>query len=982
MPAPENAPEPAEVARQLEKILQHPLFQSSGRLTAFLRFIVGTTLSGRPDQLKEYVIGIEVFNRGQSYDPREDPIVRIMAGRLRSRLAEYYQGSGRGDSLLIDLPRGGYVPRFLWQGSVTPQEDASSRVLLPPASRPARVSVGREQELHHLQAAFDSVLAGLGGMVAISGEAGIGKTTVVEDFLDGIEARYGAVWIGRGRCSERRSEADAFVPILESLDSLCRGGAGEQIDKLMRSIAPVWRSMLAPENGQGAAGGAKEGMSISHDRMRREFVRFFEEVSRIRPLVLFLDDLHWADTSTCDLLTYAGSRIRNLRVLIVVAIRPAAVVQSKHPFLPLKLDLERRGLCKEVEISLLTLKDIERYLSLQFPSNSFPSEFAQIVYRRTEGNPLFMTDLLRFLQDGQILEQQNDAWCLMRPLSDIGKLIPAGVQSMIRVKIEELSDAQRQVLLCGAVQGMQFDTAVIAQVLSLDPVDVEELVQQLETAHSFITRVAEHDFPNRALSMRYRFAHIFYQNVLYASLAPTRRAAWSLAIARSLVSLTGEASRAIALDLAMLFETGRDFDMAAQYSLHGARNSARVFAYPEAAIQCDRGLAALSTLPVSRDRDFRELQFSLILGLSLMVTRGYAAPEVERAHRRARELCIALNDRRHLIPVLWSIHTCEVNAGNLQPALEVAQEMREAAEGPADPFSKVESLHALGTTLAFMGRLVEARQALEAIFEGDSTSRPVFQHSLYVMDPYVTSLSMLGRLLALMGWLDQAVAKAAASAELADRLAHPPSQVYAGFWVGWIAHILGRHSETCQLLETTMSQSRTYGMPQIMEWARVVRGSALTHINRMADGVSEIRTSLDRLAAMRALLERPYCLTLLAEALSRQGAYEEALALCDEALALGHRTAAASYQPETHRVRGVILLSLGKPRSEAEAEFKCALRLAAQNQCRLLELRAAMSWFQLGGCPGARTRLASVTAWFQENTNSPTVREALSLLNG
>ena len=285
-------------------------------------------------------------------------------------------------------------------------------------------------------------------------------------------------------------------------------------------------------------------------------------------------------------------------------------MQSKHPFLPLKLDLERRGLYKEVEVSLLTLKDIERYLSLQFPSNSFPSEFAQMVHRRTEGNPLFMTDLLRFLRDGQILEQQNNAWCLMRPLSDIGKLIPTGIQSMIRLKIEELSEAQRQVLLCGAIQGMQFDTAVIAQVLSLDPVDVEELVQQLETAHSFITSVGEYDFANRALSMRYRFAHVFYQNVLYASLAPTRRAAWSLAIARSLVSLTGEASRAIALDLAMLFETGRDFDMAAQYFLRGARNSASRVCLPRGGHSVRQGLAALSTLPVSRDRDLRELQFS------------------------------------------------------------------------------------------------------------------------------------------------------------------------------------------------------------------------------------------------------------------------------------------------------------------------------------------------------------------------------------
>ena len=982
MPASQNAPDPAEIAHQLEKILQDPLFQSSRRLTAFLRFIVETTLSQRSDQLKEYVIGIEVFNRGESYDSREDPIVRIMAGRLRSRLAEYYQSSGRADSMLIDLPRGGYVPRFLWQHAAIAQRGASDSTFLPPASRPAQISVGREEELRHLQAAFASVLGGFGCVVAISGEAGLGKTTVVESFLDGVEEQCGTVWIGRGRCSERGSAADAFVPILESLDSLRRGEAGEQADQLMQSIAPVWRSMLVPAREHGADDGTKEGVSMSHDRMRREFGCFVEEMSRNRPLILFLDDLHWADSSTCDLLAYAGSRMRNLRILIVAAFRPAAVMQGKHPFLRLKLDLDRRGLCKVVELSLLTLEHIERFLSLQFPSNTFPPKFAQMVYRRTEGNPLFMTDLLRFLRDGQILDQQKGVWRLTCPLGNIGKVIPAGIQSMIQLEIEELSNLQRQVLLCGAVQGMQFDTAVIAQVLSLDPVEVEDFVQQLETAHSFLSCVGEQDFSNRALSMRYRFAHVFYQNVLYASLPPTRRAEWSLAIARSLVSLAGEASRAMALDLAMLFESGRDFDMAAQYFLRAARNSARVFAYPEAVILCERGLTALLTLPVSRDRNLRELHFSLVLGLSLMVTRGYAAPDVERAHRRAKELCIALNETHHLMPVLWSIHTCEINAGNLQPALEVAQEMCTTSAGLTDPFAKIESLHALGTTLAFMGRLVEARQSLEAIFEIDSMSRPVFQHSLYVMDPYVTSLSMLARLLALMGCLDQAAAKAAASAELAGRLAHPPSQVYAGFWVGWIAHTLGRHSEACRLLESTMSLSRTHGMPQILEWARVVRGSALTHLDQMTEGLSEMRTSLDRLAAMRALVERPYCLTLLAEALSRQGACEEALAHCDEALALGRSTAAGSYEPETHRVRGTVLLSIGKPRSEAEAEFKSALRVAAEKQCRLLELRAAISWFHLADRPAVRARLSQVTAWFQEGTSSPTVNEAFSLLKG
>src|SRR5205823_3843007 len=152
----------------------------------------------------------------------------------------------------------------------------------------------------------------------------------------------------------------------------------------------------------------------------------------------------------------------------------------------------------------------------------------------------------------------------------------------------------------------------------------------------------EQEFPNHPFSVRYNFVHVFYQNALYALLTPSRRAAHSLAIARTLVDFCGDTSRAIAADLALLFEAGRDQASASVYFLQAARNAARVFAYPEAAILCERGLLALRTVPESRDRDAQELLFLLTLGMSLMATRGYAAPEVEKTHQRSRELCIKL----------------------------------------------------------------------------------------------------------------------------------------------------------------------------------------------------------------------------------------------------------------------------------------------------------------------------------------------------
>lgn len=907
--AAELYPAAADVVRQLERILAHTLFQSSLRLSTFLRFTVEHALAGRADELKEYVIGVEVFERASTYSPQEDPVVRIMAGRLRSKLAEYYQGGGHSDPVLIELPRGGYVPRSSWrQQAVAPQTVIQKQESW--GSQAHCNSVGREEQLSRLRAAFQSVSAGTGAMLTVSGDAGMGKTTVVEDFLAEIETPDAAACVGRGRCSERLAETDAFVPIFESLDMLLRRGkhAGEAA-QAMKTMAPTWYRQVAPTTGESAKVPAKE--TASHERMRREFVSFFETLSRTRPVVLFLDDLHWADASTCDLLAYLGSHIRDIRLLIITTYRPAAVQVPRHPFLPLKLDLERRGVCQDVSLSYLGSADIAGYITAQFPANLFPQEFTRAVHERTEGNPLFMTDMLRYLRDRGFLVQQNGNWLLTQPVSEVRTLIPVGIHSMIRLKIDRFSDEQRRILLCAAVQGMQFDSAVIAKVLSLDPVDVEERLQDLETAHSFVQMMGEQEFQDHTFSIRYHFVHVFYQNALYASLAPSRRAALSLSIAQALVTLTGDMSRAIAADLALLFESGRDRASASQYFLYAARNAARVYAYPEAAILCERGLSALATLPESRERDAQELAFSLTLGMSLMATRGYAAPEVEKTHQRSRELCLKLNELRRLVPVLWGLHTCDVTGGNLVHALEVAREMRQVAEATTDPISILESFLALGTTLAFMGRLGEAREALESIFARYPVSKHVFHGSLYVLDPCVTALSALARLMAFMGYLDQAVEKAAEAVQLANRLAHPQSVAYADLWMGWVHHATGEYGAACKYLESAMSVSQEQGLPQILEWGRIVRGSALAHMGHSTEGILEMRRSLDHQRGMRSMNERSYCLTLLAEALGRERVCDEALALCDEALELAQRTECHCYEPETHRVRGEVLLALG-----------------------------------------------------------------------
>jgi tetratricopeptide (TPR) repeat protein len=822
-------------------------------------------------------------------------------------------------------------------------------------------------------------------MVTVSGDAGMGKTTIVEDFLSDIETPAMTAWIARGRCSERLAKTEAFVPILECLDELTRGKLGDEAAQLMRTVAPAWLSLVAPAKADSAGISLTEVGGTSHERMRREFIHFFEALSGTRPVIMFLDDVHWADASTCDLLAYLGSRMRDIRILIVATYRPSELLTGTHPFQPVRLALERSGACQQIALQFLTLSDIRLYLHICFPANAFPMEFTAVVQERTEGNPLFMRDMLSFLRDKQILIEKEEHWYLKQEVAEVRKVIPSGTQSMIRLQIDQFSGMDRSILQCAAVQGMEFDSAVISRALSLDPGDVEDRLQALERVHRFVHSVEERECIDRTLSIRYRFIHVFYQNALYADLGPTRRAAYSLAVAQSIIRLTGETARGMAAEVALLFESGRDNERASEYFLAAARHAASVFAYPEAIMLCERGLRALLSLPESRERDSRELVFSLTLGMAQMATCGYAAPEVEKTHRRSQALCLRLNEKRRLLQVLWGLHTCHVNAGELVSALELSREMRQVADELANPASIVESLHALGTTLAFMGDLVGARKAMEKIFTIVPVGQHEFRGSLYVLDPCVTSLSMLARLLALMGFLDEAVEKADTSVSLANQLAHPPSLSYATFWVGWIRHTRGEHFQACQHLEAAMALSRAHGLPQILEWGRVVRGSSLTHLGRVGEGISEMRKSLDNQLAMRCLLERAYCLTILAEALLAVNGYEEALALCDDALSIAQQTQGRSYEPETHRVRGEVLLALNDPaRPSPEIEFQTALQIARETQCRSLELRAAISLYRLkrklGGGLGGRATLAEVADWFHHSGISPWISEARGLL--
>ena len=397
--------------------------------------------------------------------------------------------------------------------------------------------VGRDRERAALRASLVQAAAGHGGVLCLGGGTGTGKTALAEELL--YEARaQGAARVARGRCSEHVAGAEAYHPIWEALEGLLGNSADDTPLRALRMLAPTWHTQLA-----GADVPAPPAQGAPWQRMAREFAALLQKLAAEQPTVLLIDDLHWADPSTIDLLAYLGGRVAAWRVLILVTCRPAELARTGHPFAQLKLLLQARGVCHELGLAPLSAQDTERYIALEFAGHSFPGEFACLIHESADGNPLFMVELLRHLRERGVVAKTDAGWALVEELPPIERDLPESVRSALQRKIDQLDEANRWLLSVAAVQGRNFDSAVLARILSLPATEVEERLVALERCHGLARIVSEAQLPDGAKMLCCCFVHALCQSILYASLTPSRRAALSAAVALASTAATATANR-------------------------------------------------------------------------------------------------------------------------------------------------------------------------------------------------------------------------------------------------------------------------------------------------------------------------------------------------------------------------------------------------------------------------------------------------------
>ena len=868
------------------------------------------------------------------------------------------------------------------------------------ADSPQQV-VGRAEALSQMRSWLQRMLRGERQIVFVTGEAGIGKTSVVDAFAESIASDH-SIRIGRGQCLEQYGTSEAYLPVLDAIGRLCR--EHKQVIDVVRAHAPMWLlqmpSLVSASDRELLS---REVSGATRERMLREMGDALEALTAEAPLVLILEDLHWSDYSTLDLISYIARQRHPARLLLIGTYRTVELIVRGHPLKAVKQELLAKQQCRELPLEYLSEDAVHQYLSLRFSRHRFPPQLVRLIHQRTEGNPLFMVNLVDYLVTEELVCQHDTGWELVAGIEKVDVAVPDSIKQMIEKQVDQLDATDQQALEAASVAGAEFSAPVLAAGLEQDRTAVAARCDQLSRQRQFIHDCGVHVLPNGDAVSRYGFIHALYQNVLYERVSAARRVQLHLRIAEQAELLYGEHTGAIAAELAMHFEQAQDHKRATKYLQHAADNAVQRFAYGEAVKLARKGLYLLRTLPEDRERAERELRLQLTLGVPLIASQGYAAPQVGGVYMRARELCRQLGETTDVSEVLWGLWRFYTVRAEFGTAREIAEELLRLAERAPHSDLSMRGHLALQVTCLHMGEFAQAKDHFEKALLLDQPGRHLYDAVDYFQNSSVAMRCYAAWTLWFLGEPDQALERMHEALALARELSEPHGLAHALYFASVLHRFRGEDRLAQERAEAAIAISREHGLMMWQTFATFARGWAIIKQGLEAP-IEEIRHALAAYDATGTEVGRPHLLALLGEALGRARQAEDGLRLLEEALALAHHRDEGCYIAELYRIKGELLLNQAVVRvrsraappgkvtieseqpmvAQAESCFRKAISVAQQQKAKSWELRAVLSMARLyqdqGRPEDARSLLAEVYNRFTEGFDTMDLREAKRLL--
>jgi len=838
--------------------------------------------------------------------------------------------------------------------------------------------VGREQEIGLLRERWAQVKEGAGQVVLLSGEAGIGKSRLVQVLKDHVAAEPQA-WLTPCQCSPYYQNT-ALYPLIDLLERVAlrferEESAPQKLRKLegflvqyglpLAETVPLFAALLSlPLPADSVP------LTISSEQQKQQtlhaLLTIFVRIATQQPVLFVMEDLHWADPTTLELLTLLVDQGPTTRILALWTFRP----DFSPPW-------TGRSHLIQVTLPRLLRQQAIAMAARVAHGKALPAEVMAQVVAKTDGVPLFVEELTKMVLESGLLQEREGRYELTGPLPPLA--IPATLHDSLMARLDRLA-AVKGLAQLGATLGREFSYELLQAVSLWDEVTVRHGLHQLVEAEFLY----QQGLPPQAT---YVFKHALIQDAAYQSLLRSSRQQQHQRIAQVLEVRFPEI---VATQPELVAHHYTEAGLSAQALPYWQRAGQRALersAHVEAIRHFIRGMELLQTLPDTDERLQQELNLQTGRGLVLMATRGYAAVEVGHAYARARELCQQLGETSQLFPVLWGLWAFYAVRAEHQTACELGEQLLTLAQAAQDPLLFVVAHYTLGFTWFCLGEMTQAHTHLQ-------TSAALYdpqQHRSYAFlyggqDPGVACRSYMSWALWLLGYPDQALQSMHDALALAHELSHPFSLVYALAYAARV-HQLRREGQEAQAqAEAAIALATAQRFAQWLAQAMILQGWTLAEQGQREEGIAQMRQGLAAYWTTGAKVLWPYFLAMLAGAYGAGGQAEEGLTTLAEALAAVDNTGEGFWQAELYRLKGELLLRQTiLAQHEAEACFHQALDIARRQQAKALELRAAMSlgrlWQQQGKRTEARELLEPIYGWFTEGLDTADLQEAQALLD-
>jgi len=882
-----------------------------------------------------------------------------------SQLRQALGDDAKDSAYIQTVPRRGY--RFI-AALDSPRPSLQTLAAQPVAQTRDRPSVppliGRTAHRQVLHAALESARAGQKQLVFLVGDAGMGKSVLVETLISEVTTPSAC-----GQCIEHYGESEPYMPVLEALNELCRSNDNGGLVETMRQVAPTWllqMPWLLSDQDRHLL--QREAMGASQDRMLREFGELIDRFTVTQPLLLVLEDLHWSDPATVQLLGYLARRRSRCALMVLATFRPTELILKEHPLSTLRRDLRLRGQCSDVALDFFSEAELHEYLQAKLGQTA-PEGFIRSLHSQTLGLPLLVNAVVEELLACGRLGWSQGTW--LWPVDSLH--FPRSISTVVQIQLERLLPAQCQILEAASVCGMEFQHLSVAKLLQLEAESVVEMLEQASQGLPWLQRRGTATQADGRVTACFGFAHAVYREVVYERIPALLRGRLHLRWAETLVQVQYPDSADLSAELALHFERGNAPVLAAQQWTRVASHALACSA-PESAWQAASHALALAD---GRLEPRQELELRSLQAVSLTRLRVITDLHTATAFEKARALGPVPGPAwQAVMQGCWWIR---LSRAEYVQAQQLALDMLAQAEQLGDLGLRLTAHISLGIGCMMRGQFKEARPHLENALEIGNTSPAVLDASHFVHDPKVETMVAL----ALVYWLDGSPQAARHYFQLAISQAvsnrHPISEAIALYSASIMHALAGEFDVVRSLTERLYDAIQDHQLPEKRSGFAWLHGQSLVAAGQVQEGLHEMRLGAQEasdLGLRHGLCGFHYHYAL---ACTEAGLREDAISHVKLGLALAEETGEKMLLSPLLQLQARDEWFCGRP-EQARSILQAALECATAQGAALFELQALALATEIHPQLLQQTRLRELLHQY-EGDISPLIQRLKALFN-